>query len=143
MDEMLLPWVKIRSVAAQFGSLTTLTASSNILKNISHPLPAWSRLTSLTLEYNDFTSISDLSNLSSLEFLETLLLKGNKISKISADSTGSPPIFRHNLHYVDLSYNAVSDWSFVDELINVFPGLAALRFSHNPVYDTISNSKEN
>jgi hypothetical protein len=143
MDETLLPWVKIRSVAEQFGSLTALTASSNILKNISHPLPTWLRLTSLTLEYNEFTSISDLSYLSSLESLETLLLKGNKISKITADSTDTPPIFRNNLHYVDLSYNAVSDWSFVDELTNVFPGLTALRFSHNPVYDTISNSKEN
>ena len=43
--------------------------------------------------------------------------------------------FPESLSYVDLSYNAIGDWPFVDNLNDVFPGLTGLRVSHNPLYE--------
>ena len=44
------------------------------------------------------------------------------------------PRFTQKLHYIDISYNSVSEWSFVDSLPAVFPGMTSLRFAHNPIY---------
>lgn len=37
---------------------------------------------------------------------------------------------------MDLSYNAITSWKFVDDLDYCFPGLSELRLSHNPIYET-------
>jgi Leucine-rich repeat (LRR) protein len=108
LDEMLMPWNNICCVAKRFRSLKTLTASSNSLRMLYVPLSA-PHLTSLTLEYNLFESLSDLSELSSISTLETLRLKGNYISKI-AQSQRPKFTFGSKLGYVDLSYNDVADW---------------------------------
>jgi tubulin-specific chaperone E len=136
LDEMLMPWNNICCVAKRFGSLKTLTASSNSLRMLYVPLST-PHLTSLTLEYNLFESLLDLSELSSISTLETLRLKGNYISKI-AQSPGPKFTFGSKVGYVDLSYNDVADWAFVDTLADVFPGLRALRLSHNPIYEGAS-----
>jgi hypothetical protein len=136
LDEMLMPWNDICCVAKRFRSLKTLTASSNSLRMLYVPLST-PHLTFLTLEYNLFESLSDLSELSSISTLETLRLKGNYISRI-AQSPRPNFTFGSKLGYVDLSYNDVADWSFVDALADVFPGLRALRLSHNPIYEGAS-----
>ena len=132
---MLLSWQDISLLVGQFESLTSLHVSSNGFTNLPSSLPT-STLRSLTLEYNEFNTLSVLSPLSELRSLETLHLKGNNISKITGED--KKPVFGAKLRYVDLSYNSVSSWDFVDDLIGTFPGLTALRFSHNPLYDTIS-----
>lgn len=91
-------------------------------------------LKSLTLDYNKFSRLVDLQPLVALPFLESLHLKGNHIEAVS-DENGVKPVFGKHLQYVDLSYNNVSNWAFVDELPDIFPGLTALRFSHNPIYE--------
>lgn len=126
---MLLPWQTICEFTSRLPNLKKLSASSNGLQSLS--MHAGARdLTSLTLEYNEFRTISDLSPLQSLPALESLYLKGNRISSIGSKL----PTFAPKLHYVDLSYNQVVDWAFVDELCTVFPGLSELRFSKNPLY---------
>lgn len=40
------------------------------------------------------------------------------------------------MRYLDLSYNAIASWKFVDDLDYCFPGLTELRLSHNPIYET-------
>lgn len=92
------------------------------------------------MEYNNFTSLSDISVLVGLPSLESLHLKGNQISQVrSPDNSdaGKETVasFDSRLRYVDLSFNSISSWAFVDALPDVFPGLTALRLSHNPVYD--------
>jgi hypothetical protein len=87
------------------------------------------------LEYNQFTSLSDLAPLSHLSSLENLLLKGNQISASHSEASDSPA-FTSKLHYVDLSYNQVNSWVFVDDLADIFPGMTGLRLQHNPIYDT-------
>lgn len=137
MDEMLLTWENICLLAKQFGSLNKLTASSNSLISLNSPLSCHG-LTSLTLEYNMFTSLSDLSPLVSLPSLECLYLKGNQISATRSQSFRDDVRFGEKLHYVDLSYNAVSSWGFVDDLRDIFPAMTAFRFSHNPIYASLS-----
>jgi len=139
LDDIYLSWKGLCLLTQQFASLTTLTASSNGYSKLSVSEPILApNLTSLTLEYNEFTSLSDLCPLDGITSLETLRLKGNQISRIAQGSLEAMPIFHERLHYVDLSYNAVTTWDFVDELATFLPGLRALRFSHNPVYEGVA-----
>lgn len=98
-------------------------------------------ITTLTLEYNQFTMIWDIIILRQLDSLQNLKLKGNRIS--SVDKPGIPLTSFHafgtRLRYVDLSYNAIDSWRFVDDLPQIFPGLEELRLSHNPIYEGLPN----
>lgn len=92
-------------------------------------------LTSIYLEFNAFTSLSDIASLTALASLRNLHLKGNSISLIESDSTDGPPKFSNALTYLDISYNRIHNWSFIDALPDSIPGLTSLRLSHNPVYN--------
>jgi hypothetical protein len=139
LDEMLLDWEERCLLVEAFPNATTLSANSNeleLLQNspkILRSTPTF-RLTSLKLEYNTFSTLADLSPLTGLHSLESLHLKGNQIKSIT-NGKGNKPVFGGQLQYVDLSYNDVTSWSFIDQLPDVFPGLTALRFSHNPIYE--------
>jgi tubulin-specific chaperone E len=140
LDEMVIAWGEICILVNHFRALTTLSASSNELRSLrtqpafAYPISTWN-LKSLTLDYNAFPNILELAPLAEIRSLEKLHLKGNQIRTIS-DGERPKPIFGDQLHYIDLSYNDVASWDFVDELSDVFPGLTALRFSHNPVYES-------
>ncbi|RYP76152.1 hypothetical protein DL771_001976 [Monosporascus sp. 5C6A] len=137
LEETLMTWEEMCHVATRFPVLSTLTASINQLSFLPEtPLSTLSStLTSLYLELNDFTSISDIASLAGLKSLRNLHLKGNNISTLTKEASDTLPAFPHSLQYVDISYNQVSTWSFVDELPTCFPGLVSLRFAHNPIYD--------
>lgn len=137
VDETLLQWAEICHVASAFPSLVALHASMNQLSRLPPKPPSTlaSTLTSIFLEYNNFTSLSDVASLASLSSLRNLHLKGNHISTIESDTTDGPPIFPSSLDYLDISYNKIHRWSFVDALPDSFPGLTSLRLAHNPVYD--------
>jgi len=140
VDEMLLSWEEICLLARQFKDIMTLDASLNDFLTLptlglSSLLPT--TLTSLKLEYNGFSSLSDLLPLTGLTSLKTLHLKGNHISTICAESQNKMPVFGAQLHYIDLSYNHITSWAFVDLLPVIFPGMTALRISHNSVYEVV------
>ena len=138
MNEMLQSWSDICQVATRFDELETLKASSNLLRSLSiTDTFAMSHLSSLTLDKNEFTSLSDLAPISHWKSLEKLYLKGNRISRIMSDGA-KVPVFGDKLHYVDLSSNAVASWAFLDDLVDVFPSLTGLRFSNNPIYGSVS-----
>ena len=140
LEECLLSWPEACQIATKFSSLAVLNVGTNQLSS----LPAASfgslatTLTTLNLEYNDFTSLAALAPLAALRALRHLHLKGNNIETITdaEDEGAAAPVFSESVQYVDLSYNKVATWSFVDGLPSVFPGLSALRFAHNPVYDS-------
>lgn len=138
LEDNLLEWAEICHIAAKFPSLSTLYVGSNQLTSLA-PIPAvqfTSTLVSLHLEYNDFSSLVDVSALSAISSLRNLLLKGNQITDIvPPSSSADAPVFGTNLHYLDISYNQVASWSFVDALGHSFPGLTSLRFTHNPIYN--------
>ncbi|KAL1599615.1 hypothetical protein SLS60_007418 [Paraconiothyrium brasiliense] len=133
LEDTLLPWKSIASLTHLFPALTTFSASSNYYASLtSHSLnPA---IKSLTLEDNSLSSLSAISSLASLPSLSRLILKSNKISVITADSSPSFPVFSPSVTEVDLTHNDISTWSFIDALPRIFPGLASLRISHNPLY---------
>lgn len=95
-------------------------------------------LTTLNLEFNDVSSIDELSSLTQLNALRNLHLKGNNISTLSSPGK-SAPIFTQALKYLDVSYNNITDWDFVDKVTTSFPGLNGLRISHNPIYTAQTN----
>lgn len=137
LDETLLGWESICHISRCFQSLAILHASTNQLSRISAfgAITATQTLTTLHLEYNDFTALSDLACLGQLASLKNLHLKGNNISTITADPSQETPVFSGTLSHVDISYNKISSWSFVDALPDSFPGLNSLRLAHNPVYE--------
>ncbi|KAE9376760.1 hypothetical protein N431DRAFT_453154 [Stipitochalara longipes BDJ] len=148
LDNMLISWESIKTILVLFPALTSLSASSNYFNSLSSPLPnpgfGRNGITSLTLEYNEFTMIWDIILLRQLESLEVLHLKGNKISRVDKEGfqMSSFHAFGIRLRYVDLSYNAIASWTFVDDLPQVFPGLEELRLSHNPIYNHDGSSKQ-
>lgn len=128
-------------MTSHFPSLTTLSASSNDFGHLDHPLSSNSLVT-LTLEQNSFTSLSSLGPPTKLPNLKSLYLRYNDISSIhdnrpltSIESPNRELKFSNSLSYVDLSYNAIRSWSFIDNLQDVFPGLAGIRVAHNPLYE--------
>lgn len=137
LDETLLSWDGICHVSNCFPSLATLHASTNQLSRLSPfgVTTATETLTTLYLEFNDFTALCDLACLSQLTSLKNLHLKGNNISTITADTSQDTPVFSHTLTHLDISYNKIGSWSFVDALPDSFPGLNSLRLAHNPVYE--------
>lgn len=144
LDSTLIEWDDFCMLMQRFISATSLTASSNGFGKLSTPFIN-SSLASLTLEYNEFTSLTDLEVLTQLSSLESLLLKGNKIytagtmTETGAIKTFTPLIFNKKLSYIDLSSNKINDWGFIDELIHVFPGMTSLRLSTNPLYPESSS----
>lgn len=137
LEENLLTWEEICHVATKFPVLSTLSADLNQLTSLP-PVPLLTlstTLTSLNLEFNDFTSFTDITTLSELKSLRNLHLKGNNISNITPNVSDPRPVFSSSLQFLDVSYNKVSTWDFIDDLPSVFPGLVSLRFAHNPIYE--------
>lgn len=133
LESNLLSWEDLVSITHQFPTLTTFSASSNFYSSLtSHVLNP--TITDLTLEENLLSSLSALEPITKLPNLQRLVLKSNKISEI-----GTPiPKFPQTLKEVDLSFNEISTWSFIEQLEHVFPGLTSLRVSHNPLYETLN-----
>ncbi|KAI6351816.1 hypothetical protein MCOR25_009726 [Pyricularia grisea] len=137
IDETLLSWQEICQITSWFGSLQNLSCDLNQLSSIPAPFPATlsNSLTTLSLEFNEFGSLSDLAPLASLGSLRNLILKGNNITTVSKDDTTPAPVFSSSIYHLDISYNRIATWSFVDALPDSFPGLRSLRLAHNPVYE--------
>ena len=134
LNETLISWGETCNLANQFSSLDILDASSNQLEsmydmetNASLQVP----ITALKLEHNAFERLDSLDPLTKVTSLKSLHLKNNNISRTCARYR--TPTFDSNLEYVDLSYNAIDSWAFIDALANIFPGMTSLRISHNPI----------
>jgi hypothetical protein len=135
LEETLLPWEQMANITALFPTLTSFNVSSNFYTILTDHYVA-PTITDLNFEDNSFTSISDLRPLTKLPNLQRLVLKSNKISMI-APANAPSPVFSSTVTEVDLSFNELTTWSFIDALAVVFPGLTALRISHNPLYQSL------
>ncbi|KAK2755954.1 hypothetical protein FQN54_005750 [Arachnomyces sp. PD_36] len=134
LEETLLPWEDVADLTFRFPSLKSLSVSLNELSSISTPIST--TVTTLTLENNHFESLSSVRCLAGLPNLTHLSLQGNRIhSAYSSRSEESEPLeFSPSLTDLDVSWNQISSWSFVNALPKVFPGLTSLRISNNPLY---------
>ena len=135
LEENLLPWEDLVRITHLFPTLSTFGASSNLYTALT-PHTLSPTIIDLTLEDNLIPSLSAIECLTKLPNLQRLILKSNKISETC--SSDSPiPIFASTLTEVDLSFNDISTWSFIESLAHVFPGLTSLRVSHNPLYESL------
>lgn len=119
----------------------------NQMNAVSTPISE--TITTFILEHNEIDSLSSVRKLAALPKLERLSLRGNCIENINRPGATEDPIqFSSSLEFVDLSYNKINSWSFVNALPLVFPRLQSLRISGNPLYNqpvastTITNMPE-
>ncbi|UZP32702.1 hypothetical protein NXS19_000518 [Fusarium pseudograminearum] len=138
LEATMMSWEEVCHIATKCPSLAALDAGSNHLQS----LPALdygsllSTLTSINLEINEFTTFADISTLTSLTSLRNIHLKGNNITAIALEGVEGP-IFSESVQYLDVSYNNIQSWTFVDQIPKHFPGLVGLRIGHNPFYDAV------
>ncbi|KAL2869872.1 putative tubulin-specific chaperone [Aspergillus lucknowensis] len=133
LDDTLLPWDQLSAAAAQFPSLTSLSASANQFSFI--PTPLSNTITTLILENNEIASLSSIKALASLKSLQHLSLRGNCVDAVSERSSEESFQFTASLRSVDLSRNKIDSWLFINSLPEYFPGLQNLRISGNPLFD--------
>ena len=123
------------TLCSYFDSLTELAISSNqlsVLPQLSGGPRIADSLTTIHVSSNYFVAISDLQPLAPLPNLNKLVANHCKIKSISSEP--QQIVFRKNLTHVELAFNDIADWEFVDTLPNVFVGLEQLRISHNPLF---------
>ena len=137
LEENLLAWEDLARITHLFPTLSTFSASSNLYSALTMHTPN-PTITSLMLEDNLIVSLSSLESLTKLPNLQRLILKSNKISEINI-SDSVMPVFSSTLTDVDLSFNEISTWQFIEQLSHVFPGLTGLRVSHNPLYESLQS----
>lgn len=142
LDDTMLSWSELAAIARLFTGITTFAASCNILRSLdSSSLPQ--TITTLALEDNGFESLLDVSPLCQLPNLQKLVLRNNRISTVSSQGEAKSPIehpsniFQPSLRDLDLSYNAISSWSFIDSLKSTLPGMRTLRIAHNPLFHNL------
>ena len=143
LEETLLSWDGLAKVIPLTPLLKTLDLSLNGLSYIpdtinNTPTPKLipSSLTELKLERNSFSTISSLLPLSLLPNLRKLLLARNQISGIHPPSEEpKSPIVFEELRYLDLSFNSIDNFKFIDAINVHFPNVEGLRIAHNPVYE--------
>lgn len=68
--------------------------------------------------------------------LGKLNLKHNNIRSITSSSENKQNVMSTSLSELDVSFNEIVEWAFVDSLPTTFPGLKSLRISHNKVYES-------
>jgi tubulin-specific chaperone E len=141
LENTFLKWPEIVCLCSYFPALTKLSLLRNNLSNWQtlplHLLPQ--TLTTLNLAFNRFEILGDgLDILTSLPNLKKLMIYQCRVSAIASDA----PSFSDTLSEVDLSYNEIDSWQFIDRLQDVFPGLKHLLISHNPLFQTFSSTQD-
>jgi hypothetical protein len=141
LESAFLDWDNALVLCSYFPGLQNLSLLRNNLSTFkaisSQTLPH--SLTTLNLGFNQFQIIGAQLNLvSSLPNLKKLLLHQCGIRDIAS----TVQQFSKTLAEVDLSYNEISSWQFVDQLPNIFPGLRHLIISHNPLFQQFSNPED-
>ncbi|OJD11708.1 hypothetical protein AJ78_07576 [Emergomyces pasteurianus Ep9510] len=136
LDDTLMEWEEAAAVSKRFPSLRSLSLSGNDFTSLSCPIS--DTIQELTLEYNGFESIHSIRQLTSLPNLKKLSLRGNRICKLRSEHAPTMPdniMFSRTLTSLDISFNKINSWAFINVLPKVFPGLTNLRVSDNPLYD--------
>lgn len=86
--------------------------------------------------------MSQLDCLTALPGVKHIGLRNNRISRTTSFAQSRPPLtFSKTVSDVDVSSNLISEWSFVNQLSHMFPGLTALRLSSNPLYEDLADAE--
>lgn len=126
---------QISLLLAKFPNLTALTLNSNQFDHIPKDLPLPPHLQTVILEQNYFASLEALGSLIASPSVTRVSLKGNEIEAIRDDTSDAQGPLCSSLVHLDLSYNRISSWLFIDDIPSAFPKLTSLRISNNPLYE--------
>ncbi|RPB28447.1 RNI-like protein [Terfezia boudieri ATCC MYA-4762] len=143
LEETLLSWEELAKILPLFPSLQILDLSLNRLSSIPQEIGdilitkiLTPKLTELKLERNKLTNISSILPASLLPNLRKLLLARNQISSIyGPDDDPETPILFKNIRYLDLSFNSIPSFKFINAINSHFPDVEGLRITHNPLYE--------
>ncbi|OAX83423.1 hypothetical protein ACJ72_02222 [Emergomyces africanus] len=138
LDDTLMEWEEAATVSKRFPSLRSLSLSGNGFTSLSCSIS--DTIQELILEYNGFESVHSIRQLTSLPNLKKLSLRGNRICRFGPENPPAAPdtddiMFSRTLASLDISFNKINSWEFINMLPKVFPGLTNLRVSDNPLYD--------
>ena len=126
--------------AAQLPSLRSFYLSGNELSHLKpdasqtvHPLNG---VTKLVLESNNFSDLSSLDAIvNQFPNVKELSFRWNQISSLGSEMNQSYP----NIVSLNLSNNAIHDYSLFDNLSKVFPNLTSLRVTNNPLFERVNS----
>lgn len=136
LSQTLLSREELAPILDTFPSLEKLEYTSNELSTWSSPTLC-AHLTTLDLSDNDFTSLSDIQRLDQqCPTLQTLTLQHNHISTVGANL-----IFLPTLTELSVSHNAISAWTFFNDLSTSLPHLRSLRVTGNPLYTNLRSAE--
>jgi len=135
LSNTLLNWDMEVSTLLQlyFGGLETVSATNNGWRKVGSIQPSSyipSSLHALDLSGNEFGALDDVY-LGPDASVRTLILKQNNVSQVR--SRAALPSWSVTVEELDVRHNAISSWSFIDELA-AFPKLKHLRVTGNPLY---------
>jgi len=137
---------EVATITKSFPSLQTLIFANNELE-AWEPQSTISNLPetihSIDLSANQITTFTSLASLLTLPNLHTLLLKNNKITSASHQTTAStitPTALSHPLLTLDLRFNLISTWALPTLLPTLFPSLQTLHIASNPLYATLTSA---
>lgn len=137
LDSTLLTWPEIVDTCSCFTSLRTLSISSNEFYDLDPTisLADFPALETIKLETNRLTALTDISTLSTIPSLRRIILKYSYISAAYALAS-QPTLFSH-ITDLDVSFNNIASWTFINDVGATFPALTSLRISHNPLYSSL------
>ena len=138
LSDTLLHWDDVAGIAQHLPVLSILTANGNEYQQLSDAaLP--SRIEVLYLERNEFQSFEALKPVAKLQSLRSMSLRENPIDR-TTDSGMRPQdvlTFPVSLVEINIPYCCIHDWSLIDDLGHICPGLTSLRVAHNPLFESL------
>lgn len=132
----LLPGNQLSRLLSTFPTVENLVLAENEMNGAEHPVYP-TNLTSIDLSDNDFVSLSEVRGLQErCQNLLTIALRRNAITAV-----GQAPTLPQTITKIDVSYNAISTWSFVDALnTSFFPNLRHLSITGNALYNNLKSA---
>lgn len=144
-NTLLMPHEVSKLTQCKFPNLETLVVCNNEWTDFSSAegiiLPRTLKM--VDLSDNNFESIHSIrgvfGNVSNTrQHLEAIVLKNNRITSVHQPLTKSDhrvllPQF-HEVRELDLRHNAITSWTFFNDLAITFPNLKHLRTAFNPLY---------
>lgn len=137
------------AVEVLFPSLSSLSVAANNLSSFNPSTPGQVRhlfvtVKTLVMDMNAFTSLIPLclSLMTLFPNLTTLSLQNNNISALDSEvPTPEQPLSAFSsITTLNLSNNAITTYTLISSLTQIFPNLTSLRVSGNPVFLPPANS---
>jgi len=138
----MLTYIQLFNLLKHFPALLCLNAANNMLirndemEPLNERMPDLGFLRELHLQRDGLQKYSEVITFcTGANALHTLDLNGNNIGMEELSKDNKKWRFPLTISKIDLSFNNISDWRNIDSLSEIFPGLAELLLTGNPIYE--------